>query len=85
MSDKPTKKSKSSSNQPTHHVFAVRDTGGDKPFWDKVGAAWEHKDKKGFTQKLDILGLDVELVVRANQPKPSRNGKKIKNISGPRP
>lgn len=73
------------SNRPTHNVYIIRETGREKPFWDKIGAAWEHKDKKGFTQKLDVLGLNAELVVRVNQPKPNRHSKQKAQDKHPKP
>ncbi len=53
-------------NAPTHEVFLVRKgiKEGDKAFWNKVGAAWPHKDGKGFN-----VSLDGDLVIRERKPK----------------
>ena len=41
-------------NKPTYFAYAVterEDNGGaeNRDFWTKIGAAWPHKDGKGFT------------------------------------
>lgn len=55
--------SKNQNNKPTHNVYTV--TGeGDNAIWKKVGAAWSHKDNKGMTETLSILGLETKLVIR---------------------
>ena len=34
---------------PSHNVYTVEDRGeNEDPFWLKIGAAWPHKDGKGF-------------------------------------
>lgn len=52
--------------RPTHRVYAVtRKAGAEKGFWTQIGAAWAHKDGKGFAVKLDLLPLgDAEIVIR---------------------
>ena len=42
------------SNKPTHRVYAVT-TRGEKNHWHEIGAAWYHKDGKGFNLKLSYL------------------------------
>ena len=37
--------------KPTHELFAVQDNAEGKAFWTKIGAAWPHKDGKGFDIK----------------------------------
>ena len=50
---------------PTHNVFTVEDRGqNEDPFWLKIGAAWAHKDGKGFNITLSALPLDNRLVLR---------------------
>jgi hypothetical protein len=49
----------STSNKPSHRIYAVsKRTSGDKNDWTEVGAAWAHKDGKGFSLKLDYLPLN---------------------------
>jgi hypothetical protein len=54
------------SKRPTHHVFAViKKAGAEKGNWVQIGAAWPHKDGKGFALKLDLVPLgDAELTLR---------------------
>jgi hypothetical protein len=52
------------SKQPTHIAYHVRDGKGDKGFFTRVGAAWPHKDTKGFNIQLDVIPLDGKIVLR---------------------
>jgi len=61
-----------SGNAPTHEIFAViRGEGEDaKSRWQKIGAAWPHKDGDGFNLKLEYLPLNgAEMVLRKYKPK----------------
>ena len=59
-------KNETTSKRPTHRVYAVTKTeGSDKGFWTTIGAAWAHKDGKGFNVKLDYLPINgAEIVIR---------------------
>ena len=58
-------KTETSSKRPTHRVYAVTKTGGDKSYWTEIGAAWANQDGKGFNVKLDYLPLNgAEIVIR---------------------
>lgn len=52
-------------NKPTHTVYQVKDR-GDDAIWTPLGAAWAHKDDKGFNIKLDLLpvNFDGQLTIR---------------------
>ena len=68
---------------PTHNVFTVEDRGEkEDPFWLKIGAAWAHKDGKGFNITLSALPLDNRLVLRepseAAEPDPPRQNRRGK-------
>lgn len=70
MAGKPTggdKHEMQAENQCPHGVSVV-DGEGDNAFWTKIGAAWEHKDGKGFNILLTAMPLNGRLVIR--QPKP---------------
>jgi hypothetical protein len=58
-SETPTNTGKS----PTHVAYQVRD-GGQKGFWTRIGAAWQHKDGKGFNVQLDAVPLDGKIALR---------------------
>ncbi len=55
-------------NQPTYRAYQVEDGGqGDdesKGRWTEIGAAWPHKDGKGFSIKLQGLPVDGRIVLR---------------------
>lgn len=40
-------------------------TKGEKSFWNKVGAAWLHKDGKGYTLQLETCPINGRIVLRA--------------------
>jgi hypothetical protein len=70
---------------PSHNVFTVEDRGeNEDPFWLKIGAAWLHKDGKGFNITLSALPVDNRLVLRLpsetddNDQKPSRESRRNK-------
>jgi len=52
------------SKAPTHIAYHVRDGKGDKGFFTRIGAAWPHKDNKGFNIQLDMMPLDGKIVLR---------------------
>jgi hypothetical protein len=61
------------SNHPTHRVYAViKKRGQEEGTWLEIGAAWPHRDGKGYGMKLDVIprALDAQLVIRAIEPKP---------------
>jgi hypothetical protein len=54
----------STSNRPTHRIFAVSQRGeGKKSDWREIGAAWQHKDGRGFNLKLLMLPLNGSDIV----------------------
>ena len=60
------------SNRPTHRVFAViKKEGNEKGTWLEIGAAWRHRDGKGYGVMLNFIprSPDAELVIRAIEPK----------------
>ena len=52
------------SKSPSHVVYQVRDREGAKGFFTRIGAAWPHKDGKGFNVQLDAMPLDGKLTLR---------------------
>ena len=50
-------------NRPTHRAYMVKDkAGSDKGRWIEIGAAWLHKDGKGFRVKLDAYPTNGEAI-----------------------
>ncbi|MDJ0825079.1 MAG: hypothetical protein QNJ16_06195 [Rhodobacter sp.] len=37
---------------------------GEKSFWNKVGAAWRHKDGKGYSLQLEVVPINGRVVLR---------------------
>jgi hypothetical protein len=62
-------------NRPTHRVYAViiKKEGAAKGAWLEIGAAWPHRDGKGYGVKLDVIprSPDAQLVIRAIEPTPA--------------
>lgn len=53
--------------RPSHKAFVVEKfskEGTDKSHWIEVGAAWPHKDGKGFDLNLKALPVDGRIVLR---------------------
>ena len=51
------------SKAPSHVAYAVRE-GKDKSFWTRIGAAWQHKDGKGFNIQIESVPLDGRITLR---------------------
>ena len=49
----------------------VRDREGGEPIWTRIGAAWPHKDGKGFNVQIEFVPLDAGITLRV----PSENAK----------
>ena len=47
--------------QPAYHIYTVKDGKKEQSYWTKVGAAFPHKDGKGFDIVLDALPVDGRL------------------------
>jgi len=61
--------------KPTHELFAVKDGAEGKAFWTKIGAAWPHKDGKGFSLKFDFYPADGQAIqLRAVKAKTEKGG-----------
>ena len=44
---------------------------GDQSYWNKVGAAWAHKDSGGFTIQLEVVPITGRIVLRQPIDNPS--------------
>ena len=56
-------------NSPSHLAYHVRD-GKDKGYFTRIGAAWPHKDGKGFNIQLDgLVPLDGRITLRVESDK----------------
>jgi hypothetical protein len=52
--------------RPTHRVYAVTERGGpDKAFWTAIGAAWPHRDGRGYSVELSCIPhAQARIVIR---------------------
>jgi hypothetical protein len=58
-----------SSKAPTHIAYQVRDREGQKGIFTRIGAAWPHKDGKGFNVQLEVVPLDGRISLRVASDK----------------
>ena len=50
--------------KPTLIAYTVKNRGkGQTAIWTRIGAAWPHKDKPGFSIELDAFPVDGRLVL----------------------
>lgn len=50
---------------PEYDAFSVRDRGPDKSAsWNRIGAAWKHRDGKGYDLALDAVPVDGRVTLR---------------------
>ena len=55
---------------PSHRIYAVSKQGDEKTRWTELGAAWPHKDGKGFQLKFNASPFgECEVVLRTIEPK----------------
>jgi hypothetical protein len=60
-----TEKSESTASKtPSHIVYQVRDRDGGKGFFTRIGAAWPHKDGKGYSVQIESVPLDGRITLR---------------------
>lgn len=64
---------KTAGRKPDMRAYIVKDGKG-KGYWTPIGAAWVHKDGKGFDLIAEAFPLDGRLVVRAIEEKTSEEG-----------
>jgi hypothetical protein len=57
------------SKSPSHIVYHVRDREGQKGFFTRIGAAWPHKDGKGFKIQVEAFPIDGKLTLRVASEK----------------
>lgn len=56
--------------KPSHYAYQVREgREGEKGFWTRIGAAWAHRDGKGFGIQLDCVPLDGRISLRIVEDK----------------
>jgi len=51
------------SGAPTHIAYQVREH-SQQSYWTRIGAAWAHRDGKGFSLQVDGIPLDGRITLR---------------------
>lgn len=51
--------------RPSHIAYQVREGEDKKAYFNRIGAAWTHKDGEGFSIQLDSLPVDGRVTVRS--------------------
>ena len=59
-----TREPEKAATKPAFNAFSVDEREGKDPFWLKIGAAFEHKDGKGYNLVLQALPIDGRVVLR---------------------
>ena len=49
---------------PSHAAYQVRDREGQRSIFTRIGAAWPHKDGKGFNIQVECVPLDGRITLR---------------------
>jgi len=74
---------KTEKNRPSFDAFQVKDGADDKSYFNRVGAAFAHRDGEGHTVQLDSVPVDGRIVLRtpkerleeAREEKPRRRNR----------
>lgn len=69
MTQNTTIQSAASGHKPTHVAYHVKAGKDGKALWQRIGAAWLHKDGQGLSLQLDSLPVDGRIELRPNKPK----------------
>ena len=64
------------SKGPDYVAYSVRKRGAGKDAaWNRVGAAWEHRDGKGYDLQLDATPVDGRVTLREQRKEEYRNAR----------
>lgn len=53
--------------RPSHIAYQVREGEENKSYFNRIGAAWTHRDGEGMTIQLDSLPVDGRVTIRTVQ------------------
>ena len=60
----PANETSTPSKAPTHIAYHVREGKDGKGFFTRIGAAWQHRDGKGFNIQVEVFPLDGLITLR---------------------
>ena len=64
--------SNAAAKKPTYIAYHISEKEGCDGFLTRIGAAWAHKDNKGFSIQLDgLMPLDGRITLRLPEEKPA--------------
>jgi hypothetical protein len=69
MSNTNSESTSSNSKLPSHIAYTVRDREGQKAIFTRIGAAWPHKDGKGYNIQIETAPLDGRITLRVASDK----------------
>ncbi len=55
---------KNQDRKPAFIAYSVRDSQDGKGHWNRIGAAWEHRDGQGYEISLDSLPINGRVTLR---------------------
>ncbi len=64
MSEKQENTQNESGNKPNYIAYNVQETKQGKPVFNRVGAAWQHKDGQGYDIQLDSMPVNGRVTLR---------------------
>ncbi|MFQ3244103.1 MAG: hypothetical protein ACI9SP_000728 [Arenicella sp.] len=62
--DQQPQKQQSKGRNPDHIAYNVKETREGKPIFNRIGAAWQHKDGQGFDIQLDSTPVNGRVTMR---------------------
>lgn len=67
--DETTEVTTQGNNRPAYVAYWVKEREGQKGIWQRVGAAWLHRDGQGLNLHLDLVPLDGRITLRVPEEK----------------
>jgi hypothetical protein len=68
------KETTTKSTKPTYIAYSVRNNDEQgEGFWTRIGAAFPHKDGKGFNLLIDVVPLDGRITLRVQSEKTEKS------------
>ena len=65
--DRDARKKDGAANMPSHYAYQVNESQDGKSYFNRVGAAFAHKDGEGFNIVLDAVPVDGRVTLRTPQ------------------
>ena len=69
MNNKPENTQNESGKQPDYIAYNVQETKQGKPVFNRVGAAWQHKDGQGYDIQLESMPVNGRVTLREMRDK----------------